>query len=760
MSKPILNRKIKAFFKILIVSVLSSFISGLTAYAGHSIRTLDTLDTFISLINEKAKITRHLSEFQNNVRAAPDVLAAVAEIEESQAVMEQVQAESGIKVFGSGGTGVFREQVTDEQTREFQRINLKAGIRYPLFGSKNIERKNILQAQALTQEKRFQKEQVMLESILAVRLHYINYWAANEKEKLTKLFLENETEISQILQERTLTGHLLDADRQEFLTSFLLARRNLSQITVVKQRAIGVLRLLTGSALDHFNPTFPELETPCIDPALLSAKILDDHPQLRLLQSVVDEHLKLVELAGESHLKSNLALFSNFSCDVPGTEPGYGLAMEFRVDFPGKLKQAESAHRKLARAALKKVQRQLESISSHLLIDAQETLNQFLVSEKNIDFSLRRIQAAQERVRESLLRYAYLPGDVIEKVQQARFDYYMAAIAYIDAHVQKLQQSAKLLSYVPESCGLSATSIHHINAGSENILNHNLLKAPFGPIHSLHGITDTESKHQDRPAGIESFSGFSVYVWDSEQLFRQYFQDHNLFHIVKEQEINRFLISFTMDQIKELNNPMRRKRLETILIEADRQGVRLDLLLGEPLWILPKFRQELLTLIEKFSDFPFKGIHLDLEPNQLASEQYSETYLLEQLIRTLHAAKRVSRLPIGLSIHFRYLEPDENDLCFGCVLENLDLEEVTLMIYVSNPLRVAEIAGSIANRYPRVKFSIAQSVEPILLKEESYFTKTKKEFRAKMKQLYSEMKHNNFSTIFIQSWEDLEGMTP
>ena len=757
MSKPILNRKIKAFFKILIVSVLSSFISGLTAYAGDSI---ETLETFISLTNEEAKITRHLSEFQNDVKAAPDVLAAVAEIEESQAVMEQVQAESGFKVFGSGGTGFFREQVTDEQTREFQRINLKAGIRYPLFGSKNIERKNILEAQALTQEKRYQKEQVMMESILAVRLHYINYWAANEKEKLTKLFLENETEISQILQERTLTGHLLDADRQEFLSSFLVARRNLSQITVVKQKAVGVLSLLTGSAIDHFNPAFPELETPCIDAALLQAKILDGHPQIQLMQSVVDEHLKLVELAGESHLKSNLALTSNFSCDVPGTEPGYGLAMEFRIDLPGKLKQAKSAHRKSAWAALKKVQRQLESTSAHLLIDARETLNQFVVSEKNIDFSLRRLQAVQERVRESLLRYAYLPGDVIEKVQQARFDYYMAAIAYIDAHAQKLQQSAKLLSYVPESCDLNSTSIHHFSAGSENILNNNLLKAPFGPIHSLHGITDAAPRHQDRPAGSESFSGFSVYVWDSEKLFHQYFKDRNLFHLVKEQEINRLLISFTMDQIKELSNPMKRKKLETILVEADRQSVRLDLLLGEPLWILPKFRQELLTLIEKFSDFPFKGIHLDLEPNQLASEQYSETYLLEQLIRTLHAAKRVSHLPIGLSIHFRYLEPGENDLCFGCALENLDLEEVTLMIYVSNPLRVAELAGPILNRYPRVKFSIAQSVEPILLKEESYFTKTKKELRAKMNQLYSEMKHNNFSTIIIQSWEDLRGMRP
>jgi hypothetical protein len=126
----------------------------------------------------------------------------------------------------------------------------------------------------------------------------------------------------------------------------------------------------------------------------------------------------------------------------------------------------------------------------------------------------------------------------------------------------------------------------------------------------------------------------------------------------------------------------------------------------------------------------------------------------------LQAAKRVSRVPIGLSIHYRYLQPDKNDLCLGCALENLDLEEVTLMIYVSNPMRVAQLANPIAKRYPRIKFSIAQSVESILTKEESYFTKTKNEFRAKMTQLHTKMKRDNFSTIFVQSWEDLERMQP
>ncbi|NNL75587.1 MAG: TolC family protein, partial [Desulfobacterales bacterium] len=189
-------------------------------------------------------------------------------------------------------------------------------------------------------------------------------------------------------------------------------------------------------------------------------------------------------------------------------------------------------------------------------------------------------------------------------------------------------------------------------------------------------------------------------------------------------------------------------------------GVRIDLLLGEPLWILPEFRTEMLALIKKLSDLPFKGLHLDLEPNQLSSHKYDEAYLLRQLVKTLRAARKMSRVPVGLSIHYRFFESDRSGLCLGCALETVGLEEVTLMIYVSNPIRVAEIAGAILKSYPRLKFSVAQSVEPILAKQESHYTKTKKEFRQMMRQLYANLNHNNFSAIFIQSWQDFERMTP
>ena len=123
MSNAILRRKITVIITIFFVTVLSGYLSNLLADVAHLIGNPDTI--FPDTIKD-AKITRHLREFQNNVKAAPGVLAAVAELEESQAIMEQVQAESGIKVFGIGGTGVYSEQVTEDQSRQYQRINLKA----------------------------------------------------------------------------------------------------------------------------------------------------------------------------------------------------------------------------------------------------------------------------------------------------------------------------------------------------------------------------------------------------------------------------------------------------------------------------------------------------------------------------------------------------------------------------------------------------------------------------------------------------------
>lgn len=82
------------------------------------------------------------------------------------------------------------------------------------------------------------------------------------------------------------------------------------------------------------------------------------------------------------------------------------------------------------------------------------------------------------------------------------------------------------------------------------------------------------------------------------------------------------------------------------------------------------------------------------------------------------------------------------------------------MIYASNPGRVAQIAGPILARFPELTFSVAQSVEPILLPEESYFTQSKGRFLEQMRSLRTALGFDNFRSVLIQSWEDYCEMKP
>ncbi len=214
-------------------------------------------------------------------------------------------------------------------------------------------------------------------------------------------------------------------------------------------------------------------------------------------------------------------------------------------------------------------------------------------------------------------------------------------------------------------------------------------------------------------------------------------------------------------QIKNLAFQENKTDLLNFIARAGEKDIRVELLLGEPLWILPKYRRDLLLIIQKVKDIPFTGLHLDLEPNQLDQTRHGNKYLLTQLLHTLQSVKRISPWPVGLSIHPRYLDPHKNQLCLGCALSNLEIDEVILMIYVANPVRVAQLALPILSRFPEISFSIAQSVEPILSVEESYAMRGRKQFQTRMRELRAAVvPAANFTTIAIQSWEDLLRLKP
>lgn len=253
----------------------------------------------------------------------------------------------------------------------------------------------------------------------------------------------------------------------------------------------------------------------------------------------------------------------------------------------------------------------------------------------------------------------------------------------------------------------------------------------------------------------------TVYVWDSQLLIDQSKIDSTFWNRFLAHRINRLMLSLDGGQIRSLAFKDCKTDLVNFINHAGKRGIKVELLLGEPLWILPRYRQDLLEIIQLLKDLPFTGLHLDLEPNQLDQNRYDNRYLLAQLMHTLQSVKRISPWPVGLSIHYRYLDPKKNELCLGCALSNLNIAEIILMIYVANPVRVAELALPILTRFPTISFAIAQSVEPILSVKESHATQGNKQFSIKMAKLQAAMTPMaNFTTIAIQSWEDLIRLKP
>ncbi len=393
-----------------------------------------------------------LEKLEKDFRAAPGMSVAIAELEESLGMAEQKKARNGLKVFGGAGLGAYREPVTDTVVRDFQRANVKLGVRYPLLGSLKQERLDIFKAETEIWEKEHEIQLILQNGLGALRTFYINYWGNRKKIDISRVFLENEQEVEKILQHRTNAGYLLDSDRQEFMSAFALVRRNIADFKSSRNRALNVLRVLTDAGLKDFSPVAPELPMPCLDVEKITAAVIDTSLELTFLREQLKKQQILESTLRHTDVKGAVSLAGTTSTDFPENQPGYGVTFNVNIEFPVHINKAEAARKKVYRATLKKIKHQLVQKKNTLMHAAEESLERYLAALENVRFATRRLNAGRESVRESLLRSAFLEGDTIEKLQQSRYRYYQSAIAYIDAETNKMLTQVKVLEFSSGDC--------------------------------------------------------------------------------------------------------------------------------------------------------------------------------------------------------------------------------------------------------------------------------------------------------------------
>ena len=675
-----------------------------------------------------------LHELEPKITNAPEVLLSVAELEESISRLNRIEAEAGLKAFAGSDVGRFRESLGNEDFREYNQLNLKAGLRYPLFGSHIAEQKQIVQSEYDIQEKEKEQAVLHLNNLLLLRKSYIAYWSAQEKRLLTSTFLADEQMLTEALAHRKEAGLLLEADRLEFMSALGLVRRIDHQQQAEQQRALGFLNHITGQSIERFKAVFPQMEPPCTDAETLVDIIGSEHPRMAVIKEKIERQQELIHLTDQLSIEGHLDLVGQLSTEIPDAAPGYGIYLNVQFDFPWKAKQAISAQRQMVRNVRDQLKQRAVITESSLVMEARDALQTYQTAISNIDFSRQRLIAAQERVREDLLRLAYLPGDVIEKVQQSRIEALKAALDLIDGQAQKLTQQAVLLSFTQAktpmeySRGEDPEAVRYISEPAWEAA----VKAIAGP-DMLHGLT--------------------FYVWDTQVLPSASNSREKWFHDIAQMGVKRLMVSFTPLQITALQNQAEQRRdMAGLIIQAMACDIRVEWLLAEPSWILPEHRDNLTELIKAFEDIPFQGIHLDIEPDQLSVMGQDPIWVLNRLCETVADVKNATLLPVGLSMHYRYFQNRTSGSILASAFEEMALNEIVLMIYIADPKRVAAIAGPIFEQYPKLTFSIAQSVEPMLSPTESYFELTREDFLLKLTELSGQLNHHNFSSLVVQDW--------
>ena len=729
-----------------------------------------------------------LHEAESMLGNGPEVLAAISAMERDSQLKELERQRMGAKYFVSTTFGYSDEPLfeTSEESASYSKLGVGAGLVFPLFGTWNRQKINALESEIKSIESNFRPLLMRIYNLTALRKAYVTLWSECEKIAMAKRFLSTEEETYKILSEREKTGLLLPADKLEFMTAYDIARRDVASSILRKTQALQIIRLATGQLWE-----MPEkMEVPALPSFSGIEADIENHPELLWRKEALKKYEALLSEKKIVDREGSFTIGVTAAKDFPG-EIGSGAYASITISEP--LGTAFSKEDKANIAASKELERaRRDELFTRIKMqgEAEETASLAAYADANIRAQRSRLSALAEAVRERILRHVSISGDTFEQLQKSRYQYYRGVIDLLDSEMIFMQTGADLLAYaypggepsgtsprispisdspvrkrlldpewllskknVPGGASRIETPADHMGKNSKEVSGVRATAVPSS-------ASDVIKSPAAAPEGTDAVSGtgraHSVYVWDASPFLSPETRISSL-NKLKSAGMGHLLISFTSEQLKKMEIYYNRMELEDLLLAAERMGIRTDLLLGDPEWLYPDNRKDLIEILRKMTNYNFKGVHLDIEPDSLPGAEEKRGELLEHLIDTLTEAIKVSGKPLSLSIHPRYLEGDIGEGSRG--FNGIGLEYLSVMIYTTDPDAAAGRMKNIMLSHPALKFFLAQSVERALPKDESYFLSGMESFGQNMERIGRELSdNNNYKGVIIQSWEDFGGM--
>ncbi|GKS69903.1 Outer membrane protein TolC [Nitrosomonas sp. PY1] len=705
------------------------------------------------LASNVAAQVRLLNDFSSKLDQAAIVLKAQADLEAQQSNLLAQEAQRGWEVFGGISAGYQKSPFAREPFGRFFDPMARIGLRYPLLGSAERQQRAVNDAatQVKIEDIRLGWSRRLAASFLEES--YAAYWSSQKMLALSEAYIRLRDEgFEKAISKRREAGLLFMSDYLEFLSAFDRAERTRIEYRNNREQALNRLSHLTNSTVMPFEAVKP-----------LLAEITNnftadyDQPDLRIIRTQIDNLQNTQETEKWQGIESDVSTTAFVGPAIPypsadSMQYGYGGAVGVNFRMPLEIVNYRKSERSRLNSQLISFRSEYARREQELQHEFHTLFNNYQQTIQQIKFLHTRLAAAKELMRERDLRMRVMDGDVLEKYLQAVNTYYRVATEYIEAESEHWKIHIRLRQYISESLPAKSNKSKDHDAEVDIV---SLIEPLNQAKRFLHG--------EKKNAEVQQFSGFvlpvstpsvdvkfATYVWNFEDLVdRPYFWQQKSI-----EKIDRFLISLNAKQILRFSaNP---GKLNQFIEKAHRHGSRVELLLGDPSWILPKYRNKLMTIIGSLADIRFDGLHLDIEPDQL-EDALTEKERLIAFVETVRQATAISPWPVGVSMHHRYLHNKLSfDLCIVCKLKQAGIREIAIMYYSINTSAIVKTLRDAMNKHPSMFFSLAQSLEPVLGPENSYFRQSPAVFNEAMQQFNTQLQNHNFSGIVIQSWQDFE----
>ena len=609
-------------------------------------------------------------------RAEQDALAAQR---------EQREAEAGWQWYSAAGTGHYRELVTEDVRDDYYGRDLALGLRHPLLGSL---RRQVQAVEAVELEQQRQQARDLLrraEQRLALRSAYADWWRAEQEQRWCGGLLPAARDARARLQRRQREGWLLASEARLQQGQWQALERRCQRTPALVEETRAALAGIAGQSIGAQQQALAEPLAPQVRPLAAWQQALDGHPRLRERQDELRQAERNRESPWYSAVDSSFSVAQSYEDRSGAAKHGDGLVASINLSAPFDLLSYGQARGREGEARHQAALARLDAEREQLLLGLGQ--------------ALRAQRAAMDELAQA--------REELAAAEQARHEQGLRRDAELERGVQG-ELAAELGQY---GAGLRLIAAWHAAWLREAALR--LFVEDDGALTSLLGDARERWSLAATAAGEWSQG---VYVWDSRRLLQASSRRTEL-RDLRRAGMQRIYIGLSATQVADI--PLLRQRLQAMLDEARGQGLQVGLLLGDPAWIEPAGRQGLLNLLGQLQGLPFDALHLDLEVEQLGWPVPDSR--LQDWLDTLAAVASLNPWPLELSSHHRWFaEPAAGQTCVPCALPQRGVQQVSLMIYTRNAERSAELAEQIAQRWPALRFRLAQSVEPQLSAEESW----------------------------------------